>query len=331
MFDFHEDWLVEEVKKRRAKRIALQLPEGLKPYAMRLANKIQRETGSLVILLADPCYGACDVAWEEASMLKIDLLIHFGHSKMLTNKKVDTIYVECPVKVKASEAVKAAVPLLKGHRVGLCAILQYLPSLSEALKILRDAGLEVRIAHPAKQGLKPGQVIGCDYSSGNRLVGVVDSLLFIGGGLMHPIGLRLATGLPVIAVDPWTGEVQNVEPHAKKIVAKKLLDVASSSEAKRFGVVVGLKPGQYRPGLVEKVAKELQERGRESVLIACREVSPALEVNFAEVEVFVITSCPLIALFDREAFHRPLLTPAELQLSLTGEWKSGYSNPFKGF
>lgn len=331
MFDLQETWVVEEIKRRGAKHVALQLPEGLKPYAVRLAKVIQQETGCSVTVLADPCYGACDVAWEEASRLGVDLLVHFGHSELLASRDIDTLYVECPAKVEIAEVIRAAAPLLKGHRIGLCTILQHLSSMSEAANVLEDMGFEVHVAHPARHGLKPGQIIGCDYSSGKKLVGEVDSLLFLGGGLMHPVGLRLSTGLPVLAIDPWTKEVRDIEPHAKKVVARKLLDMASSSEAERFGIVVGLKPGQHRPKLAERTMKELEKRGKECILIACREFSPSLEVHFTEVEVFVVTSCPLIALFDREAFHKPLLTPSELKASLTGEWRDRYPDPFDFF
>ncbi|MEM4699361.1 MAG: diphthamide biosynthesis enzyme Dph2 [Candidatus Nezhaarchaeales archaeon] len=334
MFNFDEAKVIDEIKKRRARLVALQLPEGLKPYAPYLAELIQRETGCTPILLADPCYGACDVAWDEAARLGVDLLIHFGHSRITSREGVvDTIYIDCYAKSSIAEALEAVEHLMKnkGSRVGVCTTLQYVWALEETAARLKDMSLEVYIGQPTNPNLRPGQVIGCDYTSGKRLQPFVDYFLFLGGGLMHSLGLRLSTGLPVIAVDPLTKEALDVEPYAKKVLAAKLHDIAIASEAEKFGVLIGLKPGQYRPWLVKKVLKELDKARKKALLIACREVSSSLEVNFPDVESFVITSCPLLAFFEREGFHRPLLTPKELQLSLSGEWRYGYSDPFEGF
>ncbi|MCX8204285.1 MAG: diphthamide biosynthesis enzyme Dph2 [Candidatus Nezhaarchaeota archaeon] len=334
MFNFRLVDVVNEIRRKGAKRVALQLPEGLKPYASYLADVIQRETGCTPILLGDPCYGACDIAWDEAARLGVDLLIHFGHNEpALKEGRVDTLYVDCYAEGEATEVVKMAEHLLRnrGKRIGLCTTLQYVQMLKEAANVLESIGFEVYVARPAKPNLKPGQVIGCDYTSGKHLQSNVDCLLFIGGGVMHPLGLGLSTGLPVIAADPIAKKLLDVEPYVKKTASIKLRDITTASEAKKFGVLIGLKPGQYRPRLIEKVVRELNRAKKEVLLIACREVTPSLEANFPDVESFVVTSCPLLAFFEREGFRRPLLTPKELQLSLSGGWRYGYSDPFEGF
>ena len=330
IFDFEEARIVDEVRRRRARRIAIQLPEGLKPHGARLAELLE-EHGCAVFLLADPCYGACDIALSEARQLDVDLLIHFGHSPMISSRDVDALYVDCRMTCRVEGVVKRAIPLLKGERVGLCAILQHLWSLSEVASQLSEAGFKVYIANPARPTMKPGQVIGCDYTCAKRLVGRVDCFLFIGGGLMHPIGLRLSTGLPVVAADPLSEQAVDVEVETRRVLAKRVHDVALASEAKVFGVVVGLKPGQYRPRLVEDVVGELRKAGKRPVLLACRELTPSVEAYFPGVEVFVSTPCPLIALFDREGFHKPVLTPAEAKLAVSGRWREGYVDPFQGF
>ncbi len=80
-FDFEEERIKQEITKLGAKRVLLQLPEGLKPEAPRLA-KIVEESGALAIISADPCYGACDIAVNEAERLGVDLIVHFGHSNL---------------------------------------------------------------------------------------------------------------------------------------------------------------------------------------------------------------------------------------------------------
>ena len=42
--------------------VGLQFPEGLKTNAVDIARIIENNTDATVIISADPCYGACDVA-----------------------------------------------------------------------------------------------------------------------------------------------------------------------------------------------------------------------------------------------------------------------------
>ncbi|MEK6907024.1 MAG: diphthamide synthesis protein, partial [Nanoarchaeota archaeon] len=93
MYKFDEENLIKEIKERKAKRILLQLPEGLKKEASRLAKFIQDNTNSEVIIAGEPCWGACDIALDEARNLKADLIILYGHAPFM---KIDfpILYVE---------------------------------------------------------------------------------------------------------------------------------------------------------------------------------------------------------------------------------------------
>ncbi|HEX54710.1 MAG: hypothetical protein DRO90_02275 [Candidatus Altiarchaeales archaeon] len=79
-YDFELDRIIGEIKKNNAKLIALQFPEGLKKYAVEIAEEIEKNTESMVIIFIDPVYGACDRMEIESKFLGIDLVFHFGHS-----------------------------------------------------------------------------------------------------------------------------------------------------------------------------------------------------------------------------------------------------------
>jgi len=80
-YDFEADRIVGEIREAKAQRVGLQFPEGLKDKAVELARIIESETGCTVIILTDPTYGACDMKGEQAGRLKLDLLVHFGHTE----------------------------------------------------------------------------------------------------------------------------------------------------------------------------------------------------------------------------------------------------------
>ena len=70
---------VKEIKKSKAKRVCIQLPDGLKPKAKEIADVLRKETKAEIIIWLGSCYGACDV--PDLNKLNIDLLIQWGHSK----------------------------------------------------------------------------------------------------------------------------------------------------------------------------------------------------------------------------------------------------------
>jgi len=78
-YDFEIDRVVEEIKKNKAKVVALQFPEGFKTRSVSIANQIEEKSGCKTVIFADPCYGACDTKDYESDKLDVDLLIHFGH------------------------------------------------------------------------------------------------------------------------------------------------------------------------------------------------------------------------------------------------------------
>ena len=164
LFDFEEERIKQEILKHRAKRVLLQLPEGLKPEAPRLAKTIEK-SGALPIISADPCYGACDLATDDAESPGADLIIHYGHSKLMKYERVPTIYVEARATLTVSTAVEKALPMLnKWHKIGLVTTVQHVQTLDSARETLLRAGKIVEIGDAGRLGY-PGQVLGCDYSN----------------------------------------------------------------------------------------------------------------------------------------------------------------------
>ncbi len=79
-YDLELDRVVTLVKKNRAKRVCIQLPDGLKPKANDIVEEVEKKTRSKVFIWGGSCYGACDLP-QGLNNIKIDLLVQFGHSK----------------------------------------------------------------------------------------------------------------------------------------------------------------------------------------------------------------------------------------------------------
>ena len=315
LFNLEEERLGEEIKKRGAKRVLLQLPDGLKPLAARLASIVER-AGASVIISGEPCYGACDVALAEAKELNADLIIHYGHTMMLRDLDIPTVYFEAHAEIPVEEAVRKAIDLLKPwRRIGLATTVQHVKKLEAARRILSSAGKEVHVGN-ASSMLHPGQVLGCDYTNAKAISQNVEAFLFVGGGRFHPLGLALTTMKPVVAADPFECRAYSLAADARRILRQRWAEIEEARRAETYGVIIGLKPGQKRLREAFRVKNKIEEAGKKAYLISLREITDQMLRNFREFEAYINTACPRISIDEAAAFRQPVLTLKEAYVML---------------
>ncbi|MGA9387569.1 MAG: diphthamide biosynthesis enzyme Dph2 [Candidatus Bathyarchaeia archaeon] len=309
-FDFEEERVKQEILRLGAKRVLLQLPEGLKPEAPRLARTIEK-TGALPIVSADPCYGACDLATEAAESLGADLIVHYGHAKSLKHEPIPTVYIEARSTVDVNEAVQKALPMLeKWRRIGLTTTVQHVQTLDAAREILVRAGKTVIIGDAGRLGYS-GQVIGCDYSNARSIAKDVEAFLFIGGGRFHALGVALSTSRPTIIADPYNNEASSIDEEAERIIRQRWRSIEEAQKAKTFGILVGLKPGQKSLEQAYKIKRQFEEKAKVAYLFAINEITPEALIEFPTIEAYVNTACPRLSIEDAQRFKVPMLSKNE--------------------
>jgi 2-(3-amino-3-carboxypropyl)histidine synthase len=324
-FDFEEERIKQQIAKLGAKRVLLQLPEGLKPEGPRLA-KIIEKTGALPIISADPCYGACDLATAEAQRLGIDLMVHFGHAKLVKHEQVPTVYVEARATVTVGAAVEKSVPLLSKYgKIGLATTVQHVQTLDEAREILVRAGKTVVVGDAGRVNYS-GQVIGCDYSNVRSVANDVEAFLFIGGGRFHALGVALSTSKPTIIADPYENRAYSIDEEAQAVLKQRWACIEEAGHATTFGVLVGLKLGQKRLDEALKIKEIAEKNGKAAFLFAIREILPEALMEFPSVDAYVNTACPRISLDAPSKFLKPVLTVNEFMV-VSGE--SSWENLLK--
>ena len=79
-YDLELDKVVKRIKREKPKLVCLQLPDGLKPRAKEIQDKLEKETDSKIIIWAGSCFGACDIP-VQLEKLGVDLLVQWGHSE----------------------------------------------------------------------------------------------------------------------------------------------------------------------------------------------------------------------------------------------------------
>jgi len=309
-FDLEEKRLEEETRKREAKRVLIQLPEGLKAEGPRLASIVER-TGAIAIVSADPCYGACDLATMDAKNLGADMIIHYGHSPMVKEGGTQILYMEARAKTSPKIAVRKAIPLLENwDKIGLVTTVQHTHALEEAKKMLLRSGKTVAIGD-AGHVKYAGQATGCDYTNAKAVSREVEAFLLIGGGKFHAIGVALATKKPTVVADPYEKRAYNVDEEVRKIINQRWASISEAKKAKNFGVLIGLKIGQRRLELAVAIKERLEKNGRNATLLALREITPEALFQFPHIEAFVNTACPRVSVDDGARFPKPILTPNE--------------------
>ncbi len=320
MYDFEIPRIIEAIKKNRYRRVMLQFPEGLKDYATQVAGEIESKTSCQVVISANPSYGACDVADEEASQMRCDALFHFGHAKMLSKTALPVHYIE--VKIDAD-----VIPLLEKNlhmlpkKLGLVTTIQHAHSLAQIKKFLEQQGFEVHTGGARGRARCEGQVLGCAFGTARSIAEKVEGFLYVGSGNFHPLGVAIATGKRTLCVDIINSELRDLTEFKDKILRQRIVRVARAKEAKSFGIIVGEKKGQRRLGLAQKIKEKLEKLGIEAYIISLREITPETLLPFRKLDAFVNTACPRVTIDDAQRYKQPMLTHTELEIALgEREW-----------
>jgi 2-(3-amino-3-carboxypropyl)histidine synthase len=327
--DYHFDLgqLLKWVEDKNIQNLGIQLPEGLKLQSNRLVKLIENELNINVVLLADPCFGACDIPYNRIDKIKVDGLVQFGHSIIpnCLNKKdiaIQMEFVELHSKINPAEllAKKSNITKLSKYvegakRIGILTTIQYISYLEPIKNVLESIGLEPIIRRSGQRIKYGGQVLGCNFSSATSIQEQVDTFLFIGDGKFHPIGVSLSTKKPVIIFDPVNNEFSTTEDVKSKLLKQRGGAIARAKECREFGILISTKPGQCRIDLALKIQSKLKENNRSGTLIVFDFISPE-NVDYLPFDAYINTACPRLTVDDYLRYKKPIITPIELEIVL---------------
>lgn len=308
------------ILKNGYKTIALQIPEGLKRNVWKIVEFLEKETRAKIIVIADPCFGACDLVNYELKKLDVDFVIQIGHTSIpnVENFRIPTIFINAVSTKDVSAAIEKSFSFLEGKKIGVVTTAQHLHTLKVVENILKKHNFMPIVSDGDERISEKGQILGCNFTAGTTIAERVDCFLFIGSGNLHPIGLLLSSKKPVIAADPYTNVVkkQELEDLKDTILRQRYGAIANSKNAKRFGVLVGIKRGQQRIKLANEIKELLDSFNKKSLIITLDQFSPISLQGFGDIDCFVSTACPRIAIDDYLQYKIPILTPVELEIVL---------------
>ena len=295
-------------------RILLQFPEGLKQKALEYAKKIEKE-GNEVLISASPCFGACDLALDEAKAVNAERLMHFGHAEF---NKVDfnVEYIEYKIDAPLGILKDSLALLEKFSRLGIVTTIQHVHQLGAIKEFYQKEGKAVLLGKPYGFAKVYGQILGCDAGSAAAIDKDVDAHIYFGGGLFHPLGAVLNTTKPFLSIDPFMGKMEFLDPYREKYRKRSRGRMLGALDAKSFGILVSTKNGQFNMKLAEMLKTKIEEANLSAEILVSNTFDFGSLDNMLEFDAFVNTACPRLVNDDSIRMRKPLLSSNELIESL---------------
>jgi 2-(3-amino-3-carboxypropyl)histidine synthase len=323
-FSFNIQELISWIDMNDIKTLAIQLPEGLKLQSLELINYLENQLEINIILLADPCFGACDYPSDRLTQLAIDGIAHFGHTEIpnCPQGQVPIKYIELNAKTNPVILLRQEKNLetigtefKPPNTIGLLANMQFIKYLNEIKIVLENADIQVELGSGDERVKYDGQVLGCNFSAARGISSRVNGFLFVGDGIFHPLGVSFATNKTVLAFDPFADEFQNINPLKEKILRQRNGAIARAKECRNFGILLSNKPGQNRTSLASRVKEKIKGRGYQSTIICLDNIKPEL-IDYLPFQAYINTACPRLTIDDYLLYKKAMISPIELEIVL---------------
>ncbi len=288
--------------------VALNAPDGMLPQVQQTAINITKKFDIPAFVLADTTWGTCDLNSNGAKVLGAEILFNIGHTNKLETFPGDqdnVVMIDAFDDISFDDVIPKAVKILKGKTISLITDSQHLHKVKPIEEKLESEGVHVKVGK-GKGQLNDGQVFGCEFYPAMEIKEEVDANLFLGQSNFHAAGVALSTKVRTYILDPYFNELRDVTNFAEKLEKRATLKIFKATEAKVFGVIVGLKEGQFAKVTALKFKKELEERGKEVQLLALTDITNDRLKNFTGIDAFIQVACPRIST-DNE-FDKPMLS-----------------------
>ncbi|KAF5731820.1 diphthamide biosynthesis protein 1 [Tripterygium wilfordii] len=338
-FEVHKS--VWRIRSTGARRVALQLPEGLLMYSLILSDIFTAHAGvSHCFVLGDVTYGACCVDDLSATALGSDLLIHYGHSCLvpIDATKIPCLYVFVDIKIDVDRLINTVKVNFGGtenvKNVVLAGTIQFASAIRAAKSALESHGFMVLI--PQSKPLSAGEILGCTAPKVKVSSSTSESetvVVFVADGRFHLEAFMIANpGIRAFRYDPYIGKLFLEEyDHKGMRETRKGAIERAAGEARSWGIVLGTLGRQGNPRILERLERKMKERGLNYIVILMSEISPGRIALFEDsVDAWIQIACPRLSIDWGDAFQKPLLTPFEAEIALgdlPGWWeKSSVEN-----
>uniref|UniRef100_G1T4J1 2-(3-amino-3-carboxypropyl)histidine synthase subunit 1 n=2 Tax=Oryctolagus cuniculus TaxID=9986 RepID=G1T4J1_RABIT len=328
-YNFEIPKTIWRIRQAQAKKVALQMPEGLLLFACTIVDILERFTEVEVMVMGDVTYGACCVDDFTARALGADFLVHYGHSCLVpmdtSARDLRVLYVFVDIRIDTThllDSIRLTFP--PASAIALVSTIQFVSTLQAAAQELKA---EYRVSVPQCKPLSPGEILGC---TSPRLPKEVAAVVYLGDGRFHLESVMIANPeVPAYRYDPYSKVLSREHYDHQRMQAARQDAIATARSAKTWGLILGTLGRQGSPKILEHLECRLRALGLPFVRLLLSEVFPSKLSLLPDVDAWVQVACPRLSIDWGTAFPKPLLTPYEAAVALRDiSWQQPYPMDF---
>lgn len=326
-YSFEIPKTIHRIRTSGAKRVALQLPEGLLLFATTISDILtQFCPGIETLIMGDVTYGACCIDDYTARALGCDLLVHYAHSCLVPVDvtKIKVLYVFVDISIDASHLLASLERnFASGKTIAVVGTIQFNATIHGVRSSLERAGFNVVV--PQIAPLSKGEILGCTSPRLKDEEGV-DMILYLGDGRFHLESIMIHNPtIPAYRYDPYSRKLTRETYGHEEMQSIRRSAIQTARKAQKWGLILGALGRQGNPHTMALIEKRLTERGIPWVNLLLSEIFPGKLAMMNDVECWVQVACPRLSIDWGYAFPRPLLTPYEalVALEVREDWGTG--------
>lgn len=313
-YSFEIPKTIHRIRTLNAKRVALQMPEGLLMFATTISDILtQFCPGSETLIMGDVTYGACCIDDFTARALGCDLLVHYAHSCLIpvSTTKIPTLYIFVDISIDTKHLVATlSRNIPPGKTIAMVSTIQFSNTLHLVKPALEAEGLKIVI--PQVAPLSKGEILGCTAPKLNNANQPIDIILYLGDGRFHLEAAMIANPLlPTYRYDPYSRRLTRESYSHDTMLSSRSHAITTAKKARKWGLILGALGRQGNPHTLTLIENKLSARGIPFVNLLLSEIFPGKLAVFDDVECWVQIACPRLSIDWGHAFERPLLTPYE--------------------
>nr|CAD2192665.1 unnamed protein product [Meloidogyne enterolobii] len=325
--------ILEWVQLNDYKRIALQFPQDLLSIAPEILLELEKcANDKQFFILADTSYRSCCLDLIAAEHANCDSIVHFGGACMTdlngkipslyifenTNidfvnfreniskfidtkdeKEFDQILILCDSDYSdlENEIYQNVKSVFSMENIHLCGLLKDSSKLEENCRII----------------LKREIPSNFNENKNNLLIffGEKESPLL-------PLFVLTLKGInKILHYEPKEKSFYLESSKTNKLLMKRMYLAEKVKDANTIGLVLGYVSMECRKEAISRVRKLCKQRGKKLYVFYIGKLNEAKLTNFgAEIDVFVMLSCPYGILLDGNKFFKPIVSLMEVEMSL---------------
>ncbi|KAF2768173.1 hypothetical protein EJ03DRAFT_134131 [Teratosphaeria nubilosa] len=310
-FELHKT--IHRIRTSGAKKVALQMPEGLLLFATTISDILtQFCEGISTLIMGDVTYGACCIDDYTARALGCDLLVHYAHSCLIPVNvtEIKTLYVFVDIQIDVDHLLATIERNFRpGSTLAMVGTIQFNATLHGTAPALREAGYNILI--PQIMPLSKGEILGCTSPHLSKDQSV-DCILYLGDGRFHLESAMIHNpSTPAYRYDPYSRRLTHETYDHDQLLSDRSHALQQARKAKKWGLILGSLGRQGNPHTLNMIESHLTERGIPFINLLLSEIFPGKLAMMSDVECWVQVACPRLSIDWGYAFPRPLLTPYE--------------------